>query len=115
MTSSTLPELPDLLEDQLPSQEQFDALRTTLGRLRQELDLLTGTQIEETKPAAQKPSLFETAPAMLEDTPAPRAVVRTVIEPIPPKPDALLERATLEELNMALGLAFSQIANKGTW
>jgi hypothetical protein len=44
-----------------------------------------------------------------------RPVVRTVIEPVESKSDALLEKATLDELNMTLGLAFAQIASKRVW
>ncbi len=115
MTFPPLPEVPELLEDKLPAKEQFDALRQTLDRLRQELDQLSGLKEVEVSAAPQKPCLFEAAPTMVENHPLERSMVRTVIEPIPPKPDAMLERATLEELNMALGLAFAQISSKRVW
>ena len=35
--------------------------------------------------------------------------------PVPPKPDAVLEKATLEELNLALGLAFAHISSRRAW
>lgn len=103
-------EVTELLEDQLPAQEHFDALRQTLERLRQELDQLSGTQESLVVPESKKPCVFMSPPPpMTEIQPA----IRTVIESVPPKPDAMLERATLEELNMALSLAFSQIAGAG--
>ena len=108
MLPPLLPEATELLEDQLPAQAQFDALRQTLERLRQELDQLSGTKEVAATPEPKKPCLFTAPPAIQERQP----VVRTVIESSPPKPDAMLERATLEELNMALGLAFSQIAKR---
>lgn len=110
MPPSPSPEATELLEDQLPAQAQFDALRQTLERLRQELDQLAGQKEVAPAPEPKKPCLFMAPPTVHERQP----VIRTVIESIPPKPDAMLERATLEELNMALGLAFSQIANKRT-
>lgn len=114
MTFPPLPEVPELLEENLPTHEQFVVLRQTLERLRQELDQLTGLKEVEATKASQKPCLFEAPPTVFESRSA-LPMVRTVIEPVLPKPDAMLERATLEELNMALGLAFAQIASKRVW
>jgi hypothetical protein len=114
MTFPPLPEIPELHEDKMPTHEQFVVLRQTLERLRQELDQLTGLNEVEVTNASQKPCLFEAPPTGFESRSA-LPMVRTIIEPVPPKPDAILERATLEELNMALGLAFAQIANKRVW
>jgi hypothetical protein len=114
MTFPPLPEVPELLADKLPLTERLAALRLTLERVRQELDELGGHSETPHQPAAEHPCLFETSPQSFESRPGNLAV-QTIIEPVPPKPDAFLEKATLEELNMALGLAFAQISNRRTW
>jgi hypothetical protein len=114
MNFPPLPEVPELSDDKLPTKEQLVALRQTLERVRQELDQLSGLQEERSTPSTPKPCLFEARPTVFESLPM-RPVVRTVIEPVESKSDALLEKATLDELNMTLGLAFAQIASKRVW
>lgn len=114
MTFPPLPEVPELFDDKLPLTERLVALRQTLERVRQELDELGGQSESALQPTAEHPCLFETAPQSFGSSPASLAV-QTVIEPVPPKPDAVLEKATLEELNLALGLAFAHISSRRAW
>ena len=129
-----LPELP-MIDIPLPEMKQrLLALRKSLEQACHDLDLqlaaLGTTPATCSAPLnASRPvmplhdtaanitsSLFEAPPSGQFLTKSPSSAHSRVIEAANPgKLDPLLEQATLEELNLALSQAFSQIAMKRDW